>query len=113
VLTYKITAKYAKGPEKLIAKFDSMAEAKEYIQQKVENDILMKVAVSYLLYDTGELMGTFDQSNIEGSASAGARGSGQQPAARQSFSPSPLQTSLRPSGMPPSSFKDVADDKKK
>jgi hypothetical protein len=110
MLPYKVAAKYAKGPEQLVAKFDKQDEAKEYIEQKLQKDAAMKVNVTYLLYDTGELLASYDQSNANDESGLGG---GQQKASTQSFRPTPLQTTLRPTGMPPSSFKNDDDDKKK
>jgi len=109
MLTYKVGAKYAKGPEKLIAKFDQVNEAKEYIQAKLEKDAALRVSITYLLYDMGELMESFAQGDQGGASSSGG---GQSQASAQNFRPSPLQTAPRPPGVPPSSFKDEKDDSK-
>jgi hypothetical protein len=110
MLPYKVAKQYVKGPETETARFDTLNDAKSFISAKLEEDAALRVAVTYNLYEMGELMESFGQGDTAG-ASAQSQG-GQQQASRQSFSPSPLQTTLRPNGMPPSSFKDV-DDKKK
>jgi hypothetical protein len=113
-LMYKVAAKYQKGPETVIAKFDKLEEAKDFIQDKLQDDISLKVMVIYQLYELGELVASYDQSHIQpvsGDASAGGSG-GQQQSSTQRFSPNPLQTNLRPTGMPPSSFVDDDDSKK-
>jgi hypothetical protein len=111
MLTYKVKAKYAKGPENLIAQFEGIAEAHKFILEKLEMDAALKVNVLYNLYDTGELMETFDQSKLQTSQGSNSEegisaGGGQQQSGTQRFSPSPLQTTMRPTGMPVSSFKD-------
>jgi hypothetical protein len=97
MLTYKIAAKYQKGPEHVLAKFDKINEAKAYIQNKLQDDVSLKVNVIYNLYELGELIASFDQSAIDGSAGGGG---GQQQSSGQRFSPNPLQTNLRPPGTP-------------
>lgn len=117
MLPYKVAKQYLKGPEQLVAKFDSLIDAKKFIAEKMEEDAAMRVNAAYLLYDTGELMETFKGGGESGSSTGSSTAGGQQTqggkASGQSFSPSPLQTSLRPSGMPISSFKDTEGDKKK
>ena len=112
MLMYKVAAKYQKGPETVVAKFDSLNEAKDFIQNKLHDDILLKVMVIYNLYELGELVASFDQSNVTVNAGTAGGGGGQQQSSTQRFSPNPLQTNLRPTGMPPSSFVDDDDSKK-
>lgn len=109
MLHFSVAKKYTKGPEQHIAKFYDMNDAKEFIHRKIKQDITMNVNAVYLLYDAGELMETFDQNSIDGDVSS----SGQQQSSTQSFRPSPMQTTMRPPGMPHNSFKDEGDDKKK
>jgi hypothetical protein len=118
MLPFKVAAQYARGPEQLIAKFINQDEAKEYIQSKLEKDVGLRVNITYLLYDMGELSETFMPGQVSGSGAQGGSGSGAGGQQQSSgFRPTPLQTSMRPSGMPPSSFKDLlkdsSDDKKK
>jgi hypothetical protein len=108
MLIYKIAKKYSKGPEQVVAKFNDIKEAKSYINQKLQEDMNLKVVTSYLLYDMGDLIETIDQSSVSTTDDA----SGQQAGSGQRFSPSPLQTNPRPGGMPPSSFKDEDDQNK-
>jgi hypothetical protein len=109
MLTYKVAAKYQKGPETVVAKFDKLGEAKAFIMNKLSDDINLKVTVIYNLYELGELVATFDQSQASGNDDAG--GGGQQQSSGQRFSPNPLQTNLRPN-LPPSSFINDDDIKK-
>jgi hypothetical protein len=120
MLPFNVAAKYARGPEKLVAKFDLQDDAKTYIHRKLEQDMGLRISVTYLLYDMGELMESFEPGQAssvgaEGSAGMGSSGGGQQQ--NSGLRPSPLQTAPRPSGMPPSSFRDLikeqSDDKKK
>ena len=103
MLTYKIAAKYQKGPETVLAKFDKIIDAKAYIQNKLMDDANMKVTVIYNLYELGELIASFDQSAIEGDTGGGG---GQQQTSGQRFSPNPLQTNLRPAGGMPNNWVD-------
>lgn len=111
MLPYKVTKKYARGPEQAIAQFFELNDARNFIHSKQEIDARMKVTVIYSLYDMGELM---EESGGEGSGtrSATPQSQGSSPSSAQVFSPSPLQVAPRPGGMPPSSYRDV-DDKNK
>jgi hypothetical protein len=117
MLSYAVAAKYLKGPEQILAKFTKSDEAKQYIFNRLENDATLKVQVTYLLYDMGELLETFDQSGAGTTGSSGSNGDAQSSSGQgqtQYVSPSPLLTSLRPKGLPVASFKDIpADEKKK
>jgi hypothetical protein len=119
MLPFKVAAKYGRGPEQLVAKFNNLDEAKEYISSKLEKDSQLRVNVTYLLYDMGELAETFEPGSGAGAGAQGGSGAASGAGGQQQssgFRPSPLQTSPRPSGMPPSSFKDLikdsSDDKK-
>ena len=118
MLPFKVAAKYARGPEQQVAEFDNQKDAKDYIQSKLESDVSLRVSVTYLLYDMGELVETCEPGSATQSDS-GATSSGSSTGQQQSnsFRPSPLQTSPRPTGMPAPSFKDTiakdsSDDKK-
>ena len=114
MLIYKVAAKYQKGPETIVAKFEKLEECKNFIKNKLLDDISLKVNVIYNLYELGELVGSFDQSSVStGDAENSGGGQGQQQSSTQRFSPNPLQTNLRPGGIPPSSFVDDDDSKKK
>jgi hypothetical protein len=117
MLPYKVAKMYTKGPEQVLANFATSDAAKKFITTQLEEDAVLKVVASYRLYDMGELVETFQQTGSEGSSPQAqndtTQGQGGN-ASTQSFRPSPsgLQTTLRPSGMPPSSFKDVKEDDK-
>ncbi len=116
MLMYKVAKKYMKGHEQMVAKFDNVDDAKKYIFEHLKQDAMYSVNAIYLLYDMGELMETFDQNSVSSDAggSSGSASGGQQQSSAQNFRPSPLQTNLRPTGMPPSSYKDEdGGDKKK
>jgi hypothetical protein len=119
MLSYKVQKKYAKGPEQLVAKFDNLKAAQKFINESLESDASMRVNCTYILYDMGEPMETHDQttyavtrnaassSSSDNDSSSGGKGSGQH--AR----PTPLQTTLRPAGMPLSTFKNENKDEQK
>jgi hypothetical protein len=110
MLPFKVCAQYGRGPEQVIADFKALDDAKSFIQDKLERDASHRVSVAYLLYDLGELMERFEPGQAE-SSNTGGQSQSSSNAAR----PSPLQTTLRPTGMPPSTFKDSdkgSDDKR-
>jgi hypothetical protein len=104
MLAYKVCKKYLRGSEQEIGRFLELNDAKLFIQAKLESDAGYKVEVTYLLYDFDDLV---EECAAGSQHSAGGSSQSGQQAQTQSFSPSPLQVAPRPSGMPPSSFKDI------
>lgn len=115
MLLYKVSKKYPRGPEQMLAKFNELSDAKQFAAAKLEQDRLLRVNASYLIHEGHDLIETLGEDSATASAtstsSASSSASGK--ATTQVFSPSPFQVAPRPGGMPPSSFKDVEDDKKK
>jgi hypothetical protein len=109
IMQYKVTKRYARGSETPVAEFGKVEEAIHYIQEKLQEDIILRVASMYRLYELGELLKEFTQADL---VEAGDTSSGSSsPDSKQSFNPTPINTGLRPSGMPQSGFKD--EDSKK
>jgi hypothetical protein len=116
MLQFTVEKKYLKGQPVVLAKFDNETDARNFIAMKLEEDALVKANVTYLLLEMGEEMESFDQSGAAATATSGGQSAGgQSQSSAQNFRPSPMQTTLRPSGMPHSSFKadKPADDKDK
>lgn len=109
MLVFRVAAQYGRGPEQSLQEFKKEDEAKKFIQDKLQQDAALKVNVTYLLYDMGELVDSFDQSRLEVSADSG----GQQQSNTNSFRPTPLHMTPRPKSVPPSSFKNEDDEDKK
>ena len=109
MLPYKVTKKYEKGSEQVFANFEKADDAKQFIQWKLEEDARFRVNIVYSFYELGELIETFDQ----GSKGAASSSESSQQTSTQAARLSPLQTTLRPSGMPLSSFKEKKDEDKK
>ncbi len=112
MLQYTVEEKYQRGQPRVIAKFVNNSDARSFIALKLEEDAQMKSGVSYVLLEMGEELESFSQGNKSTAPSqtqAQEQGS-QGQSSTSSFRPNPLQTTLRPSGMPPSSFK--KDDEK-
>lgn len=115
---YRVTKKFDKrGPETLIGNFPDEAKARQEINKRLTADIDMLIkGTIYCLYEGFDLIVEIDQSSLEtGSASSqkseetsgGGKGTG------QSFRPSPLQTSPRPKGTPPTSWTRPEEDEDK
>ncbi len=110
MLAFKVAAQYGRGPEKFLEGFKKEEEAKKFIHEKLAGDAALKVNVTYLLYDMGELVGSFDQRHHDGNAN---ESSSQQQSSASTHRISPLATTLRPQGMPLTSSKPAEDEKKK
>lgn len=111
-MVYKVTKKYARGPENEVGKFKTLNEAEQCIQEKLAEDAAMRVEAIYCLYEGFDLVEAFDQSKLKDTSSTNeADTSSSQKSSGARFSPSPLNTAPRPPGMPPSSWKD--EDNKK
>lgn len=111
---YKVTSQYAGARELPGDQFDDLNKAKEFIQKKMIENAALKLKVIYRLYEWDDLIQEFDPSKMDVST-AGSResdGGSQGKGKGATFSPSPLQSSPRPPGVPPSSFKDDEKDKK-
>jgi hypothetical protein len=114
MLQYKVEIKYLKGTPIVLAQFKEEADARAYIAAKMENDISMRQSVTYILLELGEELETFDTSGKATVTTSGdSSGVSGGKSSSQNFRPNPLQTTLRPSGMPPSSFKNEDDKDKK
>lgn len=111
---YKVTKKYARGPESPVGTYKTINEAKKVIQEKLADDASHKVEAIYKLYEGFDFMEEFDQSRLVISQSSdddsGSSGRG----SSQSFNPSPFSTKPQPKGMPQSWVRDEdkKDDKK-
>lgn len=112
---YKVTSQYAGAREIPGEQFDDLNKAKAFIENKMRENAALKLKVIYRLYEWDDLIQEFDPSKMAApTAGSGESGSGSQGQGKgASFRPSPLQSSPRPPGVPPSSFKDDEDDKGK
>jgi hypothetical protein len=110
MLPYKVTKKYLKGPEQEAAKFDTEANAEEFIKTKLLEDRAMRVETIYSLYDMGELIKTFNQSFLTDADTAGGDQNSGGGGRTTSQSPNPLRTAPKPTGMPDSAFKKYDDE---
>jgi len=107
MLQYTVEEKYQRGQPRAIAKFVNNNDARSFIALKLEEDVQMKSGVSYVLLEMGEEVESFSQGSQSGQGGQGGQGAqgAQGQSSTSGFRPNPLQTTLRPSGMPPSSFK--------
>ena len=99
---YRVTKRYARGPESLVANYKTQAEATQVIQEKLAEDALLKVNATYCIYEGADLVDEFDQSKLVASTSAKEDTTSQSPGSGQRSSPTPFATAPRPSGMPSS-----------
>jgi hypothetical protein len=108
---YKVTKKYAKGPETQVGVYKTVGEAKTVIQTKLAEDARQNIKTIYCLYEGFDLLEEFDQNKLETTApkedeSTGASG---QPGSGQRFSPTPFNMTPAPRGLPRSWAKDEED----
>lgn len=120
-MLYKVTKKYARGPESPVGNYKTLTEAKAAIQNKLAEDALHKVESIYRLYEAFDLIEEFDQSKLEkkektGDAGTGDTGTsqggvagGSQKGSSQTFNPSPF--SMTPHLGPRSWVQDKKDNK--
>ncbi len=107
-MLYKVAKQFARGPEVSVAQFNNMNEAKQFIFEKLAEDVRMKLKVTYRIYEGMDLVEEFTESQLpksvtdSGSSSGSGAGSGQ----RSGFQPTPFNNSPRPPGMPPNWVKD-------
>lgn len=112
---YRVTKRFARGPESPVGTYKTLSEAKNVVQDKLAEDAGMRINATYVIYEGMDLLEELDQSKRidtpSESQSSGSSGRG----AGQSFSPSPFNMTPAPKGMPRSGFKDDAnkDDKDK
>jgi hypothetical protein len=109
---YRIAKRFEQrgpGSEINIASYPTLELAKKEIQRRLEEDSLVNVKAIYSLYEGYDLLESFDQSKLQAtprsndeSSSGSAGGQGK----AQNFRPSPLNTSPRPAGTMPPSWKD-------
>lgn len=113
-MIYKVTKKFSRGSENEVGRFKTQNEAVSFIQTKLAEDVDLKIEAVYFIYEGFDLLESYDQSQLKSSPSSKSEDSGaSQKGSGQRFSPSPFQTAPRPSGMPPSSWKNEETDKKK
>jgi len=115
-MLYKVTKKYQRGSETQVGTFKTINEAKQFIQEKLADDVLHKIDSIYNLYEGMDLLEEFDQRKLvqttqdDGNSSApGSAGGGQ--GQGQTFTPTPFNMTPQPKGMPRSWVKNE-DDKK-
>jgi hypothetical protein len=113
MLQYTVEEKYQRGQPRVIAKFVTNNDARSFIALKLEEDAQMKSGVIFVLSEMGEEVESFSQGSQSSAPATQTTAQGQGGQGQSSgFRPNPLQTTLRPSGMPPSTFK-KDDDKDK
>ncbi len=109
-MLFRVTKRYTRGTDMLIAEFNDTNDAKMFIKAKLAEDARMKVKVTYCIFEGMDLLEEFSESDQQDSgSSSGSAGSGQ----RSSFQPTPFNASPRPPGMPHNWLKDEEDEKKK
>src|SRR5579872_5903214 len=108
-MLYKVNEKYGNSTESHIAVFKSERHARIFIQAARKEDTLSANKATYVLYEGMDKVEEFPPlTAAQAQASQqSSTGTGQ----RSGSLPTPLPTSLRPTGMPPSSRGN--DDEKK
>ncbi|MBV8802771.1 MAG: hypothetical protein JO131_07425 [Gammaproteobacteria bacterium] len=117
---YVVTKRFGRSETRL-RDFNKEADAKQFIQDQLQDDIRFKLTASYGLYEGADLLQEFSQKDIikqnaEDRGTSGESGSGQSgqgAGSRSSFSPTPFNTTPRPGGMPANWLKDEEENKDK
>ena len=113
---FVVTKRFGRSETRL-RDFNKEADAKQFIQDQLQDDIRFKLLATYGLYEGADLLQEFTQKDIieqaSDSDSSSSGGSGQGAGSRSSFSPTPFNTTPRPGGMPPNWIKEEGEDKDK
>lgn len=114
-MIYRVTKRYGRGAETTVGSFKSIPEAKAFIQNAIEDDINHKLQVVYSIYEGADLLEEIDSAKVTISSTNSQQEdtSSQSKGAGQRFSPSPLNTTPQPRGIPRSAWKDAEEDKDK
>lgn len=100
-MIYRVTKQFSGGSEQPCQQFKTLDEARVYAADCASKNAALKIKVIYRVYEFDDVLVTLDSSKIsteaEGSSDAGAVGGKQSGA---NFRPTPLQTTMRPAGMP-------------
>lgn len=113
--TYSVGKQYGRGPEtKMPERFQSLEEAKQFVDDKAADDAAMNIKTIYRIYEDGELHSEYDSSKVDlskrrGEESQGSQGKG----SKSTFTPTPFNMAPRPAGTPPKWLKDEDEDEKK
>lgn len=112
-MIYRVTKKYARGPESPVGTYKNLNDARKVIQDKLADDAAHRVIASYCLYEGFDLIEELDQSALKVTERDQGQGesSGQGKSSTQSFRPTPFSTTPMPKGTPRSFIVDE-DDKK-
>lgn len=113
-MMYRVTKRYARGPESNVGSFKTIPEARDFIQQALEEDLRLKLITTYSIYEGADLFEEIDASKIETSSDAKqpeTPDSSQSQGAGRRFSPTPLPSRPAPKGMPHSPWKDDEENK--
>jgi hypothetical protein len=111
---YRIGKRFQKGSteQALPGQYNTIEEAKASIQTLMLVDAGLSMKTVYVLHEGMDELESFETEQFIASQSGSASSGSQQGAGSgQSFNPTPFQTSPRPAGLPPSSFRDEKKDK--
>lgn len=106
-MLYRVTKQFPRGPEIDQQKFFKLDQAERFIQEKLAEDARFKLQTIYRLYDDLDMLLKEYSAATDAPVTSGGGAASGRPGSSQTFSPTPFNTSPRPGGMPPSSFRDV------
>lgn len=93
-MRFRVTNQYAKGSEDVLAEFKNQTDAEHFINLKLNQDNLLKIKVLYHLYDSFDLVKTYDAADADTAEESSTTSS--QTTAR----PTPFNTTPTPAGTP-------------
>ena|SRR3990167_7380144 len=102
-MRYLVTKQYVRGPETHCEKFNDLERARALIKEKLKEDLVLNVKVIYRIHDIMDMIEEFDPSKIDlallknNNDRAVPQGGHQ---STSNFRPKPLNTTLKPSGIP-------------
>ena len=98
-MQYKIYKQFPRDDERLCAQFNDLADAKFFLEKKVEADAALKIKVIYRLYKGHDVIQEISSEESTGSTGGGSGGQGRA-ASSTSGAPTPFATAPKPAGVP-------------
>lgn len=112
-MNFKVTRQYGTGSEQDYKTFNELKIATQFAEEQAHSDAAMKIKVIYRVYDFDDIKFEINSSNLPDAKSQAESAQGSQgKQTGSSFSPTPFNTSPRPSGTPHGWVKDEEEKKK-
>lgn len=113
-MIYRVTKKFEpRGAETHVGNYKDLMTARAEIKKRLQADASLTIRAIYCIYEGFDIVEELDQSTLEKPQQTSSNTDESSAGMGGRFSPTPLPTAPRPSGMPPSSWKREDDQKDK